>query len=66
MAYNRNNKAKQESKIFAEWLKKGIDYPDTYFVKTILPKAGVFISYRTWMNIKNRQKAPENANKQGK
>lgn len=29
------------------------DVPDTFILRNVFPKHGIFISYRKWMNIKN-------------
>jgi len=54
MAYNRRNYLKNALFIFSVYRKiKEHDVPDTYILKNEFPKHGIFISYRTWMNIKN-------------
>ena len=53
MAYNSRNKLKQYKRIIAIYNDvKQEDIPDTYIVKNVFPKYGVFISYRTWAHIK--------------
>lgn len=54
MAYNRRNYLKNVSFIIAVYNQiKQPDIPDTYILRYEFPKHGIFISYRTWMNIKN-------------
>ena len=54
MAYNRRNYLKNVSYIVAVYNEiKQYDIPDTYILRHEFPKRGIFISYRTWMNIKN-------------
>lgn len=54
MAYNRRNYLKNALFIFSVYREvKQHDIPDTYILRNEFPKHGIFISYRTWMNIKN-------------
>lgn len=54
MAYNRKNYLKNALYIFSVYRKiKEHDIPDTYILRHEFPKHGIFISYRTWMNIKS-------------
>lgn len=40
---------------------KNADQPDTYIIRVLFPKENIYISYRTWMNIKNMKvAAPKN------
>jgi hypothetical protein len=34
---------------------KHYDIPDSFIVRNIFPKHGIFISYRQWMNYKNKK-----------
>lgn len=53
MAYNRVNYILEIGRITALYtLLKEADKPDTFIVRSLFPKHGVFISYRKWMNIK--------------
>jgi len=59
MAYNRKNYLKNIRLILSVYKTvKQHDIPDTFIVKHEFPKYGIFISYRTWMNIK-AMKDPE-------
>jgi hypothetical protein len=64
MAYHKGNYMRQVRHIVATYHRlKTADYPDTYVVRTLFPKENIYISYRTWMNIKNmRVAAPKNEN----
>jgi hypothetical protein len=54
MSYNGVNKDKSNSHIMAVYQSvKHYDVPDTYIVRCIFPKHNIFISYNTWLNIKN-------------
>jgi hypothetical protein len=54
VAYNSNNKTKQKEYILNVYATvKHYDVPDTYIVRCIFPKHNIFISYRTWLGIKN-------------
>jgi len=54
MAYNRRNYLKNVSYIISVYNEvKQYDIPDTHILRHEFPKHGIFISYRTWMNIKN-------------
>jgi hypothetical protein len=54
MAYNRRNYLKNVRYIVAVYNRiKQHDIPDTHILRHEFPKHGIFISYRTWMNIKN-------------
>jgi len=54
MAYNRNNYVKQARHIVEIYNSlKERDKPDSQIVRVEFPKHNIFISYRTWMNIKN-------------
>lgn len=56
MAYNSNNK-KAYYRFIIELYKsvKQEDIPDTQIIRNKFPQKGVFISYRTWMNIKSKK-----------
>ena len=64
MAYNQNNKNKRSMYILDVYKSvKQQDIPDTYILRNIFPKHGIFISYKTWMQIKGAkpsQLAPPN------
>jgi len=63
MAYNGSNKNKTNSYIMEVYQSvKHYDVPDTYIVRCIFPKHNIFISYNTWLSIKNGS----NKNKQNK
>lgn len=54
MAYNGLNKEKQNKHILDVYNSvKHHDVPDTFIVRNIFPKHNIFISYRTWIGIKN-------------
>lgn len=56
MAYNNRNYIKSINYIVGIYqANKQEDIPDTFIVRRIFPKHNIFISYRTWMYIKNRQ-----------
>jgi hypothetical protein len=53
MAYNKVNYLKHVSRIVEIYNTiKEVDKKDTQIVKNEFPKHNIFISYRTWMNIK--------------
>ena len=53
MAYNSKNKHRQYLRIIEIYkAHKQEDIPDTFIVSKIFPKHNIFISYRTWNNIK--------------
>jgi hypothetical protein len=57
MAYNRDNYLKRISSILKVYNDhKEADKPDSFILRTVFPKHNIFISYRTWMNIKHRDK----------
>lgn len=64
MAYHKGNYMRQIRHIVATYHRlKTPDHPDTYVVRHLFPKENIYISYRTWMNIKNmRIAAPKNPN----
>lgn len=54
MAYNRHNYMKSIGYIVALYHEvKEHDVPDTYILRHVFPKHGIFMSYRKWMYIKN-------------
>lgn len=54
MAYTRHNHLKSVRRITDVYVSvKQIDVPDTFIVKHEFPKRGIYISYRTWMYMKN-------------
>lgn len=54
MAYNNTNHLRKTRFIVDTYVSiKNEDIPDTYILKNEFPKHGIYISYRTWMNIKN-------------
>jgi len=54
MAYNRTNYLNKVRKIVEVYNAcKAYDIPDTRIVAREFPKHNIFISYSTWMNIKN-------------
>lgn len=54
MAYNSNNYLKSVRYITSVYADvKEVDVPDTFIVRHEFPKKGIYISYRTWMNMKN-------------
>ena len=58
MAYTRNNYIKHVRYIVGIYNSiKEYDKPDTFIVNHIFPKHNIFISYRTWMNIKNMKRS---------
>ena len=69
MAYNRRNYLKNALFIFSVYREiKQHDIPDTFILRNEFPKHGIFISYRTWMNIKslytNNQSAIKHKNRE--
>ena len=55
MAYNGDNHLKKVEEIIAVYQEvKEYDIPDTFVVKKLFPKRGIYISYRTWHNIKSK------------
>lgn len=57
MAYNRDNYLKRINSIIGVYNEyKESDIPDTRIVAKHFPKHGIFISYRSWMYIKNMKK----------
>ena len=61
MAYNRNNYLKQTRYIVEIYNSvKECDKPDSHIVRFIFPKHNIFLSYRTWMNIKNMKSSELN------
>jgi hypothetical protein len=59
MAYNKGNYMRHLRHIVATYHRlKNEDIPDTYVVRVLFPKENIFISYRTWMNIKNMKVSP--------
>ena len=53
MAYNRKNKAKEFKRILQIYTEvKQEDITDTYIVRVVFPKHGIYISYRKWMSVK--------------
>lgn len=64
MAYNRNNYLKYTRYIVDVYREhKDEDVPDTYIIRKVFPKYGIFISYRKWMYIKNmkQKELPESS-----
>lgn len=58
MAYNRINHCKRVARIIEIYGRlKETDKPDSEIVRNQFPKAGVYISYRTWMNIKGMKQS---------
>jgi hypothetical protein len=54
MAYNRNNYLKYVCRIVELYQEhKEADKPDTYILRHVFPKHGIYISYRKWMYIKS-------------
>jgi len=54
MAYTRTNYLKNIRRITDVYVAvKQIDVPDTFIIKHEFPKRGIYISYRTWMYMKN-------------
>ncbi len=54
MAYHGNNQKKRNQKILEVYQQVKKDHlPDTYIVRVEFPKYDIYISYRTWNNIKN-------------
>ncbi len=55
MAYNAQNHRKAVERVvtlYRSVKEKEYDVPDTYIVRHVLPKHGIYISYRTLMNYK--------------
>jgi hypothetical protein len=53
MPYNKNNKNKRNKYILDVYKSvKQEDIADTFIVRNLFPKHGIFISYRAWMEIK--------------
>lgn len=60
MAYNRRNylaRIRHIVEVYNQY--KNPDVPDTRIVSNYFPRHGIFISYRTWMNIKGVNFAKE-------
>lgn len=56
MAYNSNNKKAQYRYIIELYKSiKQEDIPDTQIIRHKFREKGIFISYRTWMNIKSKK-----------
>ena len=56
MAYNSNNKKAQYRYIIELYKSiKQEDIPDTQIIRHKFREKGIFISYRTWMNIKAKK-----------
>ncbi|MBS1747099.1 MAG: hypothetical protein JST21_13090 [Bacteroidetes bacterium] len=54
MAYTPDNHIKRKQAIKAIYdSEKHHDIPDTFIVTRVFPKHNIYISYRTWMNIKH-------------
>lgn len=54
MAYTRHNYLKSIRYITSVYVAvKQPDVPDTFIVRHEFPKRGIYISYRTWMSMKN-------------
>lgn len=54
MSYHNKNYIKRINYILQVYYNnKQEDIPDTFIVRRIFPKHNIYISYRTWMNIKN-------------
>lgn len=62
MAYNKHNYMRHVRHIVATYHRlKTEDIPDSHVVRVLFPKENIYISYRTWMNIKNMKvAAPKN------
>lgn len=61
MAYNGLNYAKKTARIVEVYKSvKESDKPDSTIVAKIFPEHGIFISYRTWMNIKGKKPSEYN------
>lgn len=53
MAYHRRNYLRRVDYIMKVYNSvKERDVPDTYIIRVIFPKHGIFIGYAQWMNIK--------------
>lgn len=53
MSYNKKQYNKRILSILnVYYANKDEDTPDTFIVKKIFPKHNIFMSYRTWLNIK--------------
>jgi hypothetical protein len=65
MAYNRKNYIKKIRSIVEIYkAEKHYDVPDTHIVSKIFPKHNIFISYRTWTNIKGTPLAEKTSENQ--
>ena len=59
MAYTGTNHQKTVEMIVRLYLSvKEYDIADSYIVRNLLPKHGIYISYRTWMNYKKSMRQP--------
>lgn len=55
MSYNSTNYDKFAQHVVDVYKSaKEYDIPDTHIVRHIFPKHHIYISYRQWLNIKNR------------
>lgn len=62
MTYNKKNYLKNIRFILSVYKAiKERDIPDTYILRHEFPKYGIFISYRTWMNIKKSGLKPNSS-----
>jgi hypothetical protein len=58
VAYNRKNYLKTVRHITEVYASvKETDVPDSKIIRHEFPKRGIYISYRTWMNIKNMKQS---------
>lgn len=58
MAYNRANRLKSVRRIIEIYNEvKKPELPDTQIVRIYFPQHQIFISYRTWMTIKNMKRS---------
>ena len=65
MAYNARNKHRHYRYIVDVYSQlKQEDITDTFIIRVEFPKRGIFISYRTWMNIKGKKPSELNIDNQ--
>lgn len=67
MAYNRKNYLRKVRFVVDIYNQhKEYDVPDTFILRNIFPKYGIYMSYRKWMYIKNMKESelPEKSHHQ--
>lgn len=65
MAYNPRNKHRHYRYIVDVYSQlKQEDITDSFIIRVEFPKRGIFISYRTWMNIKGKKPSELNNDNQ--